>query len=317
MYNESLKTRFIREYTEKYNTVTVCITIFNAMEKFESQWNSDLCTQSSETLQPAVDSIAGLRAKNSWTRLIILKDYVRWCIKNSVPNACDGMLKIKVIGLDKVKQQTVANPLHLQTYLNCIYESEAEETIDNIFRCFFWLAYSGVAEEDIIKIKSSDVDLQNMIIKYNGTELPIYREALPAFKNCITLSQFAYNNPGYQKIIYKNRAYGDILVRGLKGTPSIKVLRASISRSTKEKFDKGVTSLRLSYYRAWISGLFYRMHERERAGIPVDFSIAAEKFAEGRVYKLDSGRNTLEAKKRQLARDYLHDYERWKLAYSF
>ena len=76
------------------------------------------------------------------------------------------------------------------------------------------------------------------------------------------------------------------------------------------------TDLKLSYFRVWISGLFYRMYERERAGMPVDFSAAAAQFMEGKTYKLDRGRNTPEAKKRQLTRDYLEDYERWKLAFA-
>ena len=35
----------------------------------------------------------------------------------------------------------------------------------------------------------------------------------------------------------------------------------------------------------------------------------------GKEYKLDSGRNTRDAKKRQIARDYLDNYRRWKLAF--
>ena len=43
---------------------------------------------------------------------------------------------------------------------------------------------------------------------------------------------------------------------------------------------------------------------------------AAELLMEGKTYKLDRGRNTPEAKRRQLTRDYLEDYERWKLAFA-
>ena len=56
-------------------------------------------------------------------------------------------------------------------------------------------------------------------------------------------------------------------------------------------------------------------HQRERAGIPVDFSGEASKFMEGKTYKLDTGRNTPEAKKRAVVNDYMQDYERWKAAF--
>lgn len=316
MYNEELKTKFVRGYTNSISTAEVCQTIFNAFEQYEVEWDADLCTRSAEELQPVVDNLVGFRARSKWMRLIILKDYVKWCIGMKVPGACDGMLKIETVGLEKVKHQTVASPLHLQRYLDSICEPESEETTDNIYRCFYWLAYGGVAEEDILSIKCSDVDLNSMVVRYNSTEVPIYREALPAFKNCVKLTQFVYKHPNYDKLVYKDRADGDTLVRGIRSAPSIKAMRVELSRRSKAKMDEGKTDLKLSYFRVWISGLFYRMYERERAGMPVDFSAAAAQFMEGKTYKLDRGRNTPEAKKRQLTRDYLEDYERWKLAFA-
>lgn len=316
MYNEELKTKFVRGYTNSISTADVCQTIFNAFEQYEVEWDADLCTRSAEELQPVVDNLVGFRARSKWMRLIILKDYVKWCIGMKVPGACDGMLKIETVGLEKVKHQTVASPLHLQRYLDSICEPESEETTDNIYRCFYWLAYGGVAEEDILSIKCNDVDLDSMVVRYNGTEVPIYREALPAFKNCVKLTQFVYKHPNYDKLVYKDRADGNTLVRGIRSAPSIKAMRVELSRRSKAKMDEGKTDLKLSYFRVWISGLFYRMYERERAGIPVDFSAAAAQFMEGKTYKLDRGRNTPEAKRRQLTRDYLEDYERWKLAFA-
>ena len=316
MYNEKLKTQFVRGYTNSISTSEVCQAIFNTFEQYEVEWGADLCTKSAEDLQPVIDNLVGFRSRSKWMRLIILKDYVKWCIGMKVPGACDGMLKIETIGLEKVKHQTVASPLHLQRYLDSICEPESEETTDNIYRCFYWLAYGGVAEEDILSIKCSDVDLDSMVVRYNDTEVPIYREALPAFKNCVKLTQFVYKHPNYDKLVYKDRADGDTLVRGIRSAPSIKSMRVELSRRSKAKMDEGKTDLKLSYFRVWISGLFYRMYERERAGMPVNFSAAAAQFMEGKTYKLDSGRNTPEAKKRQLTRDYLEDYERWKLAFA-
>ena len=93
MYNEELKTRFIRDYTGSLNTANVATTIFNAFEKYEQEWNADLCTKSAEELQPAVDEVVGLRTKSKWMTLIILKEYVKWCIAMQVPGACDGMTR--------------------------------------------------------------------------------------------------------------------------------------------------------------------------------------------------------------------------------
>lgn len=315
MYNENLKRQFILDYTHSENTANHCATIFNAFSEFEERWGADLCTKSEEELQPAIDAVVGLRSRTQWSRLIVLKDYVKWCIDKQVPNSCDGMLKIQATSLDKIKQQTLSNPLHLQRYLDSICDAEEEETIDNIYRCYYWLAFGGVSEEDILSIKCSDVDLSNMVVKYKTTEVPIYREALQAFKNCMSLTQFAYKHPNYNKIIYKDRVSGDTLIRGIRSLPTVKSMRVELSRRSKDKLDKGLTDLKMSYLRVWISGLFFRTYEREQAGIPIDFSAAAMNFMEGKTYQLKSGRNTPDAKKRQIANDYMKDYERWKLAY--
>ena len=103
------------------------------------------------------------------------------------------------------------------------------------------------------------------------------------------------------------------MIRGIKSVPTLKALRVELSRRSKQNSDK--TPLKLSYFRVWISGVFYRMYEQEIIGVPPDFNAIAYQQMEGKTYKLDSGRNTMEAKRRQLVRDYEEDYERWKLAW--
>lgn len=314
MYNEELKRQFVRSYTTSINTAKVCESVFNQFEPYECVWDADLCTRGAEELQPIVDTIVGLRARSRYSRLIMLKDYVKWCIGvANVPNACDGMLQINTLGLDKIRQQTIASPLHLQKYLNAICSPEKEQNIDNIYRCYYWLAFGGVAEEDILEIKCSDVDLGNMVVHYKDTEIPIYREAIAAFKNCVELTSFVYNHPNYTKTVWKDRVEGDLLLRGVKANLSLYPLRAELSR--RAKLHEEETGIRLSYFRTWISGVFYRAYERELIGETPDFTDVAAARMEGKTYKLDSGRNTQESKRRKVVKDYQEDYQRWKLAF--
>lgn len=317
MYNKEQKTRFVREYTHSLSNAKLCETIFNKIQPFEENWDADLCTRTSTELQPVIDTIVGFRARSKWSTLIILKDYVKWCIGNGVSGACDGMLQIKTVGLDSVKVQMVSIPKHLQKYLDEICDPENKQTTDNIYRCFYWLAYSGMKEEDILQVKISDVDFENMVVHHDGEEFTIYREALPAFKNCVTLDSFVYNHPLYSadKIVIKPRVDGNTLVRGIRSLPTVKSMRMTLSRRSKECIDKGFTTLKLSYYRVWLSGLFYRMYEIEKSGLPVDFTEAAIRFMEGKEYKFEKGCKNEKIKKREVAKDYLEDYQRWKLAF--
>lgn len=316
MYNEEVKHRFMRETVASTPyKLKLCESIFNSTEQFEEGWGADLCTRSAEELQPMVNQLAGFRARSKWSKLIILKEYVKWCIEMGIDGASPGMLEIKTVGLDKVKQQTIANPKHLQNYLNAICEPAEKQATDNIYRCYYWLAYAGMDEEDILNVKCSDVDFKTLTVKYDKkyTVVPIYPEGLVAFHNCVELDSFAFLHPNYSHEIRKERAAGDTLIRGIRSALTIKALRVELSRRSKNKSDN--TPLKLSYFRVWISGVFYRMYEQETIGVPPDFNAIVSQQMEGKTYKLDSGRNTIEAKHRQLVRDYEEDYERWKLAW--
>ena len=318
MYNEELKTRFIQEYTKSISRAEACVQAFNAIEPFEVQWDADFCTKSAAELEPVVEQLVGFRVRSRWLRIIIFKKYVKWCLAHKVKDACDGMLQVECAGLDKVRTQMVSNPTMLQAYLDVVCDPESEKTTDNIYRCFYWMAYSGMDEHDIMNVKCSDVDFNNMVIRYGGEEYEIHREAIPAFRNAATLTEFVYKHPNYppDKKVIRNRALGDTLIRGIRSTTSLAALRVELSRRSKKFIEDGLTDKQLSYYRVYLSGLFYNMKKREEAGIPVDFTGVASRFMEGKTYKLDAGRNTPEAKKRAVVNDYLQDYERWKAAFN-
>lgn len=314
MFNEEQKVRFIRSYTDSINTANVATNVFKNFEKYEQEWGADLCTRSAEELQPVIDDILGLRSKSRWMTLSILKEYVKWCLTMHIPNAKDGMLQIEVAGIDKIRKQMVASPLHLQKYLDQVFDSESEETIDNIYRCYYWMAYGGIKEEDTLFIKNSDVDFEQMIICYRGTSVPIYREAIPAFRNVIRLDSFVYQHPNY-KDIRRDRIPGDELMRGIKATTKTMTIRSTLSRKSAEAVKAGKTEQQLSFHRISLSGLFYRTYERERIGLPVNFSEAAVSFMEGRSYTLGN-REKLVHRQNKIERDYIEDYQRWKLAFA-
>lgn len=315
MYNEELKTKFIRQYTQSIHTAQVATNILAAMAPYEKAWQADLCTRSTEELQPAIDSIVALRYRSQWMSLTILKEYVKWCILMKVPDACDGMLNITVVGLDKVRRQMVASPLHLQLCLDEVFDEEKDETMDSVYRCHYWMAYGGVKEDDTILVKATDVSFQEMCIKYGEKNVPIYREALPAFRNAVMLSSFLYKHPNYNKPIRRDRVPGDTIMRGIKTVTKTMTFRSTLSKRATEAIKEGKTEVKLSFYRVWLSGVFYRMYERERAGIPVNFSEVATDFMSGKTYHV-SGSVKVEHLKKRKERDYMEDYQRWKLAFS-
>lgn len=313
MYNEDQKRKFILSYTNSMNTAATAEVIFNVTERFEREWGADICTKNEEEILPAVTKVSGLRLKSNDIRFAVLRQYSRWCIQQGIAGACDGLQKIREVGLDKIREQTIANPKHLQDYLDVICDPEERQSTDNIVRCYCWLAYSGVEEDDILDIKCSDVDLQNMVILYEKgfNEIKIYDEAFKAFKNCVELDEFIFIHPKFET--YRKRVSGDTLVRGIRDLPTIKSMRVELSRKAKRHEQE--LQLKLSYKRIRISGIFYRMLIDETSGHKPNFMPLVAFERKGKEYNLSHSRNTQEAKLRELERNYSTDYERWKKAW--
>lgn len=316
MFNQEMKEKFIEEYTSSASTREACVKFFNILEKYENDWNADICTRSADDLQPIIDKwVVGIRGKSKGLRWTILRKYVTWCMEHEVPGACDEILYVDTLGIQKMKLQTVTSPLHLQTYLNQVFDPESEKTSDNILRCYYWLAYGGLQEDEILNVKMSDVDLSNMVVIYEGAEIPIYREGIAAFRNCATLDQFVYKHPKYEPI-YRDRVEGDTLIRGIRGQITTGSIRALLSRKAKASIDEGKTNLHLSHYKVWLSGLFYRMYELEIAGFPVDFSAAAVEFTDRKSYKSENNPKEFARMQRGIANEYKKDYEVWKMTFT-
>ena len=313
MYNYEQKELFIRDYTNNLVTASGCVNLFNRVEKYEERWGDDVCTRSVGELQPMVDDIIGLRTTARCARLIVLREYARWCISNGIPGASDSIFHVNTAAVSKVKAQTVFNPAELQKHLDILFLPEDRESVDCIYRCYMWLAYCGIEEDDAFEIACENVDFDNMVINYQGKKYPIYKESVAAFKNAVNLKQFAYIHPLYFNVVMKDRALGNNLLRTTANNCNPQSFKTEISRT--EKANEKLTGKRLSYSRVKLSGLFYRTYIQELLGDTIDFLAVAEEQMRGKEYKLDSGRNTRDAKKRQIARDYLDNYRRWKLAF--
>ena len=317
MYNEDIKTRFIGDYTTSKSSIQKMQSLFNIIEPFENEYGKDICTLDTDELIELLSKISGVRKKSNATTISMIKTYCRWCLSNNIEGACDAAIHIKDIGLGNIKTQTVANPKHLQKYLDIICEPTSKQTNDDVIRCYYWMAFSGMNEEDILNATISDVNFNRLEIRCPriDTSYPIYPESLDAFHNCVELQQFFYMHPRYE--IWRDRIAGNKLLRGIRSEFSLPAIRADLSKRSRNAISDGKTDLKLSYKRIRMSGLFYRAYQDELAGFPVDFKQFVDFIREGKQYDLKSSRNTQEYKLHVLVKEYEEDYDRWKRAWIY
>lgn len=307
MYNEEQKVKFITDTIDNISRRDLARSIFDAFEPYEKAWGADLCTQSSDTLMPALSELFGVRARGVTAWRPILHDYFRWCREHGISCAENNIIKIHDLEAGKLKKKMVTTPGSLQAYLNIICEPESDESAGNTVRAFLWLAYIGIRNpDDAIRVRNSDVDFKRFVVRLDGTDYRLYPEAIPAMRNCVKLRQFNYYHPNYIKPVPRDRVDVDYILRGIRAMPTAQTMKVEMSRRARRKIEEGATSKQLSYERTWLSGMFYRMWDREQSGMPVDFEEQARQDLRAR-----SAEESHVAVKR-VTDNYKADYERWK-----
>lgn len=315
VYNEPQKMEFIREVLTSESSSSVAMSLFRHTAPIEFEKDADVSTFTGSDLTEAIESACGMRVRSIIPRKSMLQKYLRWCVEQGKPGAVDEMGNAEPRSEGQIRSRMMRNPSHLQRCLDEVFDPESDETQDNTFRLFFWMAYGGMPEEKIIELTTENIRLDRMEAHSGDDVAVIYRQGLPAVKNCIELKQFLYKNAGYSNGgIYRYRVPGDQLIRGVRGTPTMLTFRSMLSRKLMAKRKEGIDAEGLTYNRVWLSGVFYRIREAEEAGFKPDFNTIALESPQG-IRAVNSG--DIKGKLRTLesiAYGFRTDYERWKNA---
>lgn len=311
MFNAEIKERFVKSYTTKNSVRASFKRFFDIAQKYEEQWGADLYTRTPNELSLFLNEASGLTTQSRSRTLRMLKSYVRWCLtQEDIFDVQEDLLDINSFSDNKLRKQTITSPVHLQRYLDAVFECEEKETVDNIYRTYFWMAYAGIDQNDVPKIRKKDMDFSDMVIRFGGKTYPIYREGIKAIRRCVELDYIQSIRTNTGKSIVLKRFDSDCVMRGRRSVFTSHALQERVSRKQKEAIEKGKTDLRLSYFKVWISGLFYKVYLDEISGIEPDFSSFIAEIDAAKGIKKD--RSSL---LKQVS-SYHEDYLRWKELFS-
>lgn len=335
MYNENLKGEFITLYAGGANSARKragCERLFREFERFEEQWGADLCTKDEREIANAIYSMdLGIRSDTRIWYVAALNKYRRWCKRKEIPGAVYNepislildrwnINEYKDQDVELLRKRMVTNPKSLQEFLDRVFNKEDLNTIDNVYRCMFWIAYCGCPEDQLaINIRRNDVDFRKNVFTICGKEFQMYRESVASFKQCAESDSFLTIHPIYNENTksIRPRVSGDLLLRGIRTQPDVMKYRNAIHHKNKRAVDEGKTEIRLNYKTAWLSGIYFRkMQEEMIAGDAPDFLDVAEEYMMGKEYKeIQTDPNEV-YRKRKKARLLKMDYTRWKLLLS-
>lgn len=305
MYNLTQKKEYLETINNPLGKATATQVLL-AFEEYEEEWEGDLSLQSAEKLQIAFDKVTQSESKEEGMVLSQLRKYVRWCARNGYDTSL-GAFEIKVDEIAKIKKQMVASPKDLVKRLDRHFDIPEKESVDVVYRTFFWLAFVGLKDSEAIQITSDMVDLSENIIRYNGVEYEFGREARRDIKKATELTVLNYEHDSPHYIIKRNRASGNIILRGYRSTKiNLASFRPMINKRITcglgDRYDPNdhTNKTPISYKKIYYSGLFYRLFEYERAGDEEGFNNEIGREIAG---------SSIPRKQ------YLDDYNKWKLAF--
>ena len=328
MYNAELKEKFLIETSKSDSTIQTRTSIFNFFQRYEEENDIDLCAMDAADIQAILDeSMHGVRSRSAGTAVSTIRSYIRWCIGNGIVGAKSSGLKVTSNDIERMKRTTVKNPMHLKKFLNDVF-GDRPKTTDEPCKCFFWLAFGGYEESEVMNITREHVDFANGIIRNGDFKCNIYKEGLDTIKSCVEDTEFEYINSNYVNSgnIWRSRVPGDCILRGVRGSskPDLSIFRSNISRRVSNAYASNKTDLKLNYYKVWLSGAFYRMRELDDAGILGDahFRSLTKEYIDiqhkMKHYVSKANEDPEIAKREQImfnrkVSEYKKDYENWKM----
>lgn len=323
MYNAERKLAFIEDKGYSPSSKRDLISKFEGFSVYEEKFGKDLSQMDIQELQVAFDSVSGIGRLTVRQMKSILKNYVRWC-KSEGLQTTDSILHIRLDSDEKISQvrdTMVKSPSHLKSIMDegadgePIFAPAEKETMDIVYRTFYWMAFAGMSDKDALLVRTANIDFKNRQIVYDGVRYELYEEGLEDVKKAATLNDFWYEHPNYG-VRRRKRTDGDLLLRGFtKGTPNLIQMR---NGSPKGMGGSDSRKWGLTYRRILESGIFYRAREFESVG---KWSWALQMFTDVILRDLKSGRIKIPDGKdfsyieKIKKKHYIEEYERWKLAF--
>jgi hypothetical protein len=310
LYNEDRKSAFIEQHSKNEQTQRFVKYVFASTLEYEKKYNLDVCQLPHEVILEIASNSFGFKHRSIQIALGVLLEYEGWC-KSKGYEVVENIDEAVEISSTSPRMQTlmVASPYHLQTLLNKVFDPEDFDTVDILYRTYFWFAFAGIDELDAVELRVSDIDLVKMLIlgKYE-----IYREGLQTLHKACFLKKFNPANYSTRKKTPKDRLVSEYVFRSTRSEKYTRDGIRTLIRREMMAANKYGYSFFTTYDKIKLSGIFYREFERERIGIePTLSEIIEDKRQKG--YKLFAVRPNSAENKIRL--ENIYDYNNWKKAF--
>lgn len=304
MYNENRKLLFMRD---KRKRSTYIASIFELSEKIESKYDTDLCEFTEPMLRDLFDNCYGVLPRVSHNVRDNILLYHDWCLGQGYAT-CGDIANFKPDATATIRKTMVASPMHLEKELDRFLRPTKDGGTDNVFRCYFELAFLDFDKDEAMALTDSDFHPESMTIGDDpGVLIPA--EFFLNLKFCAeSPTILEYRTRGEKPRVHQRPPHGPLM-----RTETILSLNTVGSALQKRK-ELADDPPGIMFRTVRESGRMYRKYQESLAtGAPVNFEDeireAVRQNCEG---KFRSQINNYQSRMR---RDLTAKFEDWKQAF--
>lgn len=315
MRNEERKKDYLELLSDSKNTIANAVRAFRLFSEAEDRTGYDFCEMPLNIIQPVINKVTTSRSSSVNAIIFSLKNYVIWCEQRGIATS-DAVFHIKIDPSNRISSEMPKDPAMMKAILDTVFDDPKHETVDIVYRAFFWFAYIGIYDTQAIDLNTDDVDIKNMTVTYQKKHYSIPEQAKEDILAAVEAEQFIlyHDNPYYEKV--QDRASGRAVLRTVRmRRPDLDNFRATISKKTKQ------STFRLSYRKILLAGEYHRWYLAELQG--EDTVELIRKFAENDYdYRetLLTNRDSFDAGTKRIkisaaVKQLDKDYNFWKVVY--
>lgn len=315
MYNEGRKARFMNAFGMDNWKFRWATATFNSVEHMEEELGRDIAEMTAEEVGEALATSDVISSATLSNRIPFIVRYKAWCSEQGFPTVLVSTGEIHVDVSDNIRDTMVYSSEHLSHILEISFPEKTQNDSKCIYKAHLWLAYSGMQDLDSVKVRVSDVDLNQCSVFLNNRMYFFPEAGRRDVKHACEMEVFDRVINGKPRSF--RREDSDRILRGRltknqvcdEKSYLVKTLRSAVRVGFIESGHAG-----MSYIRVRKSGIFREAFWREAKGLPVSFyQIAHDDFVfEG---KQPTAGQTKQKILRRLILVYEKDYEAWKRAF--
>lgn len=233
--------------------------------------------------------------------------YIGWCIVKQKSISQRNLLD--TITLDDIDfsrstvNTMIKNEAELLNFLNISFNKESDDTIDNLYRIYSLLLFSGFKLKETLLIEKCEVDFENANIRSGNKEINISQTTLKYIKNFMELEGYKngknYRNKADTKYLL------DFSVSNRRNVASY--CQAALSKANAEYKKITGEEIQLNATNILKSGIFSRIYENEKKLNSIDYSEFIVNFT--------SSKKVSDKQKDFISKGAKFEYKIWKKAF--